>query len=118
MYNGYGQIRPGDGRGALRVHRAAYELANGPIPDGMQIDHLCRNRLCCNPDHLEAVTREENIARGNAPHMVNARKTHCKYGHEFSPENTLVTKRGSRSCRQCAAASSAAKRAQTRPETQ
>jgi hypothetical protein len=61
--DGYAAARV-PGLGAIRVHRAAYQVYVGPIPDGLVIDHLCRVRSCCNPDHLEAVTPQENIARG------------------------------------------------------
>lgn len=94
----------GLGRGAERrlAHRVAYEQAHGPIPAGLEIDHLCRNPLCVNPDHLEAVTHRENVLRGVGPTALNARKTHCKRGHEFSPENTYRDPAGGRRCRQCA----------------
>src|SRR5690349_20028702 len=70
---GYGRIARGGVNGRfLMAHRVAYELARGPIPEGLQLDHLCRNRLCCNPDHLEPVTRQENVARGRAPNVLNA----------------------------------------------
>lgn len=77
------------------VHRLAYETANGPVPEGLEIDHLCNTRLCVRLDHLEAVTHVENVRR------ANERRTHCKSGHEFSPANTYVWKDGSRKCRAC-----------------
>jgi hypothetical protein len=89
------------------VHRVAYELCAGPIPEGLTIDHLCRIRHCCNPDHLEAVPLRTNILRSPIqPSAINARKTHCKRGHEFTPENTYIRplpgrKRPNRSCRIC-----------------
>lgn len=83
------------------AHRIAYENAKGPIPEGLQIDHLCRNRACVNPDHLEAVTGRVNVLRGMNPPAQNARKTHCVRGHEFTPENTRMD-RGYRFCLKCA----------------
>lgn len=86
------------------IHRVAYEAIKGPIQAGMVIDHLCRNKACCNPEHLEAVTSRENILRGVGASALNAKKTHCINGHEFSIQNTLVRKNGSnlrRVCRQC-----------------
>ena len=83
------------------VHRAAYELVRGPIPAGLTIDHLCRNTLCCNPDHLEAVTKRENTLRGVSPPARQAAQTHCRRGHPFSPENTYTDPRGRRECFIC-----------------
>lgn len=83
---GYGQTFVG-GRGVV-VHRLAYEHLVGPIPDGLVLDHLCRNRTCVNPAHLEPVSNKDNILRGVGPSAINARKTHCRRGHEFTPENT------------------------------
>jgi hypothetical protein len=99
---GYGVV--GMGRrsdGTQQTHRALYEIVVGPVPDGMQLDHLCRNRACCNPDHLEVVTRRENIMRGESTAAINARKTHCKRGHEFTPENVHRGPTGARQCITC-----------------
>lgn len=98
LRNGYGQAWDGTGRDY--AHRISYELANGPIPDGLQIDHLCRVRHCVNPAHLEAVTMPTNILRGVSPAALNARKTHCVRDHEFTPENTATTAT-QRVCRTC-----------------
>jgi hypothetical protein len=89
--------------GECYAHRVLYRLVNGPIPIGAEIDHLCRNRSCVNPDHLEAVSHRENLMRSPiAPAAINARKTHCKYGHEFTQTNTYVSS-GRRRCRLCQA---------------
>ena len=92
---GYGKY------GSRYAHRVAWSKVHGPIPTGMQIDHLCRNRLCVNIDHLEAVSHAENILRGSGFSARNARKTHCVRGHEFTPENTMVRPSGARTCRAC-----------------
>lgn len=84
-----------------RAHRFSYELAKGPIPDGLVIDHLCMNTLCVNPSHLEAVTTQENTRRWNAT------ITHCKHGHPFDEANTHWTPNGRRVCRKCGVAKSA-----------
>lgn len=100
--NGYGQFYF-NGR-QRPAHCYAWEVKNGPVPYGTEIDHLCRNRACVNPDHLEAVPHRENILRGVGPIVVNATKTHCVHGHEFTPENTMTYRRGNslrRYCRTC-----------------
>lgn len=104
-----GNIHPKYGYGRLCVdrvvklaHRVAYEAFVGPIPEGLTLDHLCRVRRCVNPAHLEPVTLAENKARGMSFAAVNARKTRCSQGHEFTPENTYVdTKTGWRQCATC-----------------
>lgn len=85
----------------ISAHRWAYEAANGPIPDGLELDHLCRTLVCVQASHLEAVTHRENVLRGVGPAAVHARKTHCIHGHEYTPENTYKRKGGWRSCRAC-----------------
>jgi len=96
-HRGYGQIKIA---GVQHLaHRVSYELFVGPIPAGLQIDHLCRVRCCVNPSHLEPVTGLENARRGLGGSNESA-KTHCPQGHAYTPENTCVC-RGARHCRQC-----------------
>lgn len=83
-----------------KVHRLTYEKAKGPIPDGLVIDHLCRNMSCVNPDHLEAVTQRINTLRGVGPTAKNAVKTHCSKGHELSGNNVRIL-RDRRYCQEC-----------------
>ena len=83
-----------------QAHRSAYRILRGPIPEGMTLDHLCRNRWCVNPDHLEAVTIEVNVMRGEGVCVKNRNKTHCFRGHEFTLANTKVY-RGRRICIAC-----------------
>ena len=85
-----------------RAHRYAYELLVGPIPDGLTLDHLCRNRACVNPDHLEPVTQKVNTLRGEGLAAQNARKTHCPEGHPLNGDNLYQQPgNGYRRCREC-----------------
>lgn len=118
--NGYGRFKF-EGK-MVRAHRWSYEQAKGRIPDGLQIDHLCRNTSCVNPDHLEAVTAFENTQRsrwvedglakrkrgprnGTPRPNPQPRLKHCKRGHEFTPENTYIWRKKNgketHACRAC-----------------
>lgn len=96
---GYGQLKVG--KRTLKAHRFAYELLVGPVPDGLELDHLCRVRHCVNPGHLEPVTHAENCRRGLVGQNM-AVKTHCPQGHAYDEQNTYVAASGSRQCRACA----------------
>ena len=99
---GYGQVRF-NGKNQL-AHRVIYVLLVGPIEPGLELDHLCRNRGCVNPAHLEPVTHRVNGLRGISLAAQNARKTHCKSGHEFTPDNILWQRNKTyptRVCREC-----------------
>ncbi len=97
---GYGQMRVG-GRRRDYTHRVSYQLHKGPIPEGLAIDHLCKNRACANPEHLEAVHPRINAMRGDAPGIVAYRTNRCKRNHEFTPENTITVGGRWRRCRTC-----------------
>lgn len=96
---GYGRFF--DGKGSKAAHRWAYENIVGPIPDGLVIDHLCRNRGCVNPAHMEPVTDRENILRGEGRGAKQARQTRCKRGHPLEGDNLYNRPDGSRQCRAC-----------------
>lgn len=103
LVRGYGVFRAGNR--VQYAHRLAYEAVRGTIAEGLQIDHLCRNPRCVNPEHLEAVTQATNLARGVSGPALNARKTHCHRGHPFTAENTdpgELARLGWRRCRICA----------------
>lgn len=85
--NGYGCVRRDDGK-QVNAHRFIYEALVGPIPAGCDLDHLCRNRRCVNPDHLEPVSRRENLLRGDTIPAAHKAATHCKNGHAYTEENT------------------------------
>lgn len=96
LNNGYGQV--GYGGRKQSVHRLIYELATGPIPEGLVLDHLCRNRACCNPRHLEAVRNQVNVWRG----IALANNERCKSGrHEVTPQSVMVDSEGVTRCREC-----------------
>ena len=96
--DGYGRCKVGGRqRGA---HRAVYEFLVGPIPAQHEIDHLCRVRCCVNPEHLEVVTKKENVARGVGVGVINRLRTSCKNGHPFTASNTRLVK-ARRYCRRC-----------------
>jgi hypothetical protein len=97
--DGYAQIWIGPGTRKAQAHRFVYELLVGPIPEGMQLDHLCRVRHCVNPEHLEPVTQQENVRRGMKGRMV----THCLQGHPYDDANTYIKSNGCRYCRACGA---------------
>lgn len=88
----------------MYAHRFAYIQKYGEIPEGLELDHLCRNSYCVNPDHLEAVTHQENVKRGKAGENIatkNREKTHCPQGHPYSGDNLYIKPNGSRVCRTC-----------------
>lgn len=95
----YGKFKI-DGK-TITGHRYAHETLFGPIKVGLHRDHLCRRWGCVNPFHLEVVSGQVNTLRGIGPSAQNAVKTHCKYGHAFTKENTRIDKRGSRHCKIC-----------------
>lgn len=112
--NGKGYGRFWDGSRLVVAHRWAYLFCVGPIPDGLTLDHSCRVRNCVRPEHLEPVTMRENTMRGVGLAALNARKTRCSNGHEFTEANTRIELsakgRAWRKCRQCKRANDKARR--------
>jgi len=97
---GYGAFFANKEVKQVYAQRWSYEHYVGAIPEGLDIDHLCRVHLCVNPKHLEPVTRSENMRRGN-PAAMNRAKTHCPYGHPYNFDNTYIKNDGGRQCRTC-----------------
>ena len=104
---GYGQIyalRKNGTKASRAAYKVGYELYKGPVPDGLELDHKCKQRSCVNPDHLEPVTRTVNVLRSDWPSAINSRKNQCGRGHEYVGENYYIksTKgRRRRICRLC-----------------
>jgi len=97
--NGYGILTIN--KKCLSAHRVSYYVHKGNIGYGLVVDHLCNNKLCINPEHLQATTQKKNVLRGNSGSAKNSIKTHCYKGHEFTKENTRINNRGSRDCIIC-----------------
>lgn len=115
---GYGKFtEPGTQR-RVGAHKWGYERYVGPVPEGKELDHLCRNRWCVNPGHLEPVTHLENVRRGIVGEVNGARQraiTRCPRGHEYTPENTYYRKsRNGRNCRACGAIVTRRRKAEAR----
>lgn len=110
---GYGRVNfPSTAKGKARpVHRIVWAALVGPLAEDESLDHLCRNKACCNPDHLELIDIKTNILRGFNPPAMNARATHCLNGHEFSGDNVRPRNDGGRGCRICRRDRSRVKRA-------
>lgn len=108
QHSGYGMCSTGSRKDGShrywRAHRLVYSVLVGPIPDGLTLDHLCRNESCVNPEHLEPVTMRENLIRGTGFVAGNVRKTHCPQGHPYD----VLRRDGARGCRRCQTAYSRA----------
>lgn len=109
--NGYGRVMHPATQRMVVAHRLVYEALGGPIPEGMQLDHLCRVRRCVRPDHLEPVTQRENLLRGETLTAKAAAATHCPQRHPYAGRNLYVNPKGHRLCRECHRLGEAARRA-------
>ena len=98
-YNGYGQFKLNNK--VCKAHRVSYEHWNGKIPNQLVINHICRNRQCVNPQHLEVVTIKDNTLRGVGPSAINAKKTHCPQGHPYLGDNLYISPKKDRVCKTC-----------------
>lgn len=99
-HTGYGRV--GWKSQVRDAHRYVWERLRGPVPAGLELDHLCRNRRCCNPGHLEPVTHQTNVLRGVSPASLHARKTHCPRGHQYDGVVNRVSEgRTARKCLEC-----------------
>lgn len=108
---GYGLVYWSVAKRQVRVHRLIYTLLKSEIPNGLSIDHLCRVRHCCNPDHLEAVSTKVNTLRGETLASRKSQQTHCIHGHPLEGENLYIhPKRGTRLCKRCMNETSARRR--------
>lgn len=102
MTGGYGMVGSGKGKETILVHRYVWEQTRGPIPAGIFIDHQCRNRACCNIQHLRLVTPRVNATENsNSVAAICKARTHCPKGHPYNSENTSFNRRGHRSCKEC-----------------
>lgn len=110
----YGYVWDAVKRRTRRAHIVVYEMLVGPVPEGRELDHDCRVRLCVNPAHLIPRTHTDNVRCGLAGKVNNRQreKTHCPQGHEYNEKNTYITSRGKRRCRACNREREAARRAE------